>query len=607
MTQFYSTSVNTPRDPGTAATLSLVPGLGQLYNGESRKGILFLDVAFINMALLVVMAFTGTFTKALSDLGQNTHMKLNGGLLTTLQQIQLGTPASIVILSLFAAFVAFSVRDAYEHANKRRRRALYGDSVIDLTEATSGSYIFHISLLLSLAIMAMFFAIPKPAPQQLTEIEFLQQQVIKPPQKTPRHTPHRSEKNAEAHGQKIKVSSNTSTVKPVPSKNSTKSQPSKTSEKTSETSKAQPTPSQQPASSAAPPNPVPILKPPAASQTSSAASAAKPMFLPRPTVPTRTVVPIPNAIPSSFLPKLALNNPVPISPSPAQIAGVNTSMPAPAMAKANAPAALPTLAPVAITAPSSNFATAMPMPGAAKSLMGGPNGLSSPSVHTGPIAGGNNSSSLPSIAPGSGGGPRGFSQQVGGPVSATSTSGTNGIGGPSTGTPSPKVITGRPGSNGVNGTGDKGNSVTPSRSNGSGTRSGPVIVPTSGPAGGISPDTGGGEIDPRKNIDFLRNQKEAIGNPDFTRYMQELQRRIKRAWFPVRSDLSNRVVVMFKIHRSGAASDISIRRSSGIARHDNAALSAVQNAAPFPPLPEFSPESVEIEFTFDYNVFSGGR
>ena len=39
----------TSRDPNLAAGLSIVPGLGQLYNGQIRKGALFLAVSTINV------------------------------------------------------------------------------------------------------------------------------------------------------------------------------------------------------------------------------------------------------------------------------------------------------------------------------------------------------------------------------------------------------------------------------------------------------------------------------------------------------------------------------------------------------------------------------
>jgi arabinogalactan oligomer/maltooligosaccharide transport system permease protein len=43
-----------PRDPNMAALLSIIPGLGQLYNGEKRKGIFFLAATFINLIVFIL-------------------------------------------------------------------------------------------------------------------------------------------------------------------------------------------------------------------------------------------------------------------------------------------------------------------------------------------------------------------------------------------------------------------------------------------------------------------------------------------------------------------------------------------------------------------------
>lgn len=96
-------------------------------------------------------------------------------------------------------------------------------------------------------------------------------------------------------------------------------------------------------------------------------------------------------------------------------------------------------------------------------------------------------------------------------------------------------------------------------------------------------------------------------NVDFGPFMAELQRRIKRAWLPPRGHESDKVQVQFKIHNNGALSDLRVSKSEGIALSDRAALAAVQNAAPFGPLPTGSPGSVDVQFTFDYDVFRGGR
>ncbi len=90
---------------------------------------------------------------------------------------------------------------------------------------------------------------------------------------------------------------------------------------------------------------------------------------------------------------------------------------------------------------------------------------------------------------------------------------------------------------------------------------------------------------------------------DFGPYMNDLQRRIKRAWRPPRGNESKRVIVTFKINKVGELSDLVLKIGSGYEPSDKAALLAVQAAAPFARLPEGAPSIVDIEFTFDYNVF----
>jgi TonB family protein len=92
---------------------------------------------------------------------------------------------------------------------------------------------------------------------------------------------------------------------------------------------------------------------------------------------------------------------------------------------------------------------------------------------------------------------------------------------------------------------------------------------------------------------------------DFGAYMAALERRIKRNWTPPRIPNSKRVVARFVIARDGTLSHLAIANSSGVANVDQAALKAIEMAAPFPPLPAGADETVDIQFTFDYNVFGG--
>ena len=138
-------------------------------------------------------------------------------------------------------------------------------------------------------------------------------------------------------------------------------------------------------------------------------------------------------------------------------------------------------------------------------------------------------------------------------------------------------------------------SLAPSRSGGSGQLARGSGGGSSGNVG--NPGGGGG----RPGIDAIRE-------PDFGPYMRELQRRIKLNWNPPKGNESKRVVLLFKIAKSGRMLSCRVLKSSGLPAADQAALRAVELTAPFRPLPaEFRGQSIDIQFTFDYNVFGANR
>ena len=133
----------------------------------------------------------------------------------------------------------------------------------------------------------------------------------------------------------------------------------------------------------------------------------------------------------------------------------------------------------------------------------------------------------------------------------------------------------------------------------------PSLSPSSGSSGslgrgssgrGSAGNPGGGGGAP--GIDALRE-------PDFGPYMRDLQNRIKMNWDPPKGNESKRVVLMFKIAKDGRLLTCSVSKSSGLPSADQAALNAVKLTAPFRPLPaDFRGQSIDIQFTFDYNVFN---
>ena len=167
--------------------------------------------------------------------------------------------------------------------------------------------------------------------------------------------------------------------------------------------------------------------------------------------------------------------------------------------------------------------------------------------------------------------------------------------GPIGGTSAP---TGAKSGSGSTGTSSSGNayapkpSLSPSAGGGSG-----QLGRTGGSGNAGNPGGGGGA----PGIDALRE-------PDFGPYMRDLQRRIKLNWDPPKGNESKRVVLLFKIAKDGRLLSCRVHKSSGMPSADQAALKAVELTAPFRPLPaEFKGQSIDIQFTFDYNVFNASR
>jgi len=90
--------------------------------------------------------------------------------------------------------------------------------------------------------------------------------------------------------------------------------------------------------------------------------------------------------------------------------------------------------------------------------------------------------------------------------------------------------------------------------------------------------------------------------PDWAKYMANVEKEVKKNWKPVKGDISRRVVILFKIGRDGKLLGAKVTESSGSGPVDNAALAAVKSSVFKSLPPEYKDASVDIDFTFDYNV-----
>ncbi len=161
------------RDPALAGSMSaFLPGAGQIYDGEPRRGLFFLAAGLINYSVLLLLLFARPILRVLKEFGHANNVVLNPELAKVIYHLQFGSAASIVLLVLFVGFAAYAARDAYDKAVLLQRQPIYSDHAIGMPEASSGSYLFHISFLLSCFVLAFFFLIPPPPTEQLTVIEF---------------------------------------------------------------------------------------------------------------------------------------------------------------------------------------------------------------------------------------------------------------------------------------------------------------------------------------------------------------------------------------------------------------------------------------------------
>jgi TonB family protein len=95
---------------------------------------------------------------------------------------------------------------------------------------------------------------------------------------------------------------------------------------------------------------------------------------------------------------------------------------------------------------------------------------------------------------------------------------------------------------------------------------------------------------------------------DYGPYIADLDKEVKSYWNPPHiAKASKRTLLHFKISRFGDFSDVKIESSSGLIPLDDAAIQALEKVGHTKPLPDGSPDSVDVQFHFDYNVHHHGE
>jgi TonB family protein len=94
-----------------------------------------------------------------------------------------------------------------------------------------------------------------------------------------------------------------------------------------------------------------------------------------------------------------------------------------------------------------------------------------------------------------------------------------------------------------------------------------------------------------------------IGFFPYAYYIETLRNKVSTSWYSGLVSPGQRgqflVIVEFKIQRNGRISDLKISQKSGVSSLDLSALRAIENSAPFPPLPGDYPYSY-LPISFDF-------
>ena len=173
-----------PREPKTIAMMSVLPGLGQLYNGEIGKGLMFLLVSLVNAVFVLSVLFSWQVIGWLANLAIAFHMQPDLAQARSLVGASAASPAFYIYLLIVISFICYAMRDAYDHATLKQHGSIYQPFFMGLPEAASGSYFVHFGVLTVGLILAVFFAKPLITHETVTTIELEQ-----PPPPAPKPKP----------------------------------------------------------------------------------------------------------------------------------------------------------------------------------------------------------------------------------------------------------------------------------------------------------------------------------------------------------------------------------------------------------------------------------
>ncbi len=115
--------------------------------------------------------------------------------------------------------------------------------------------------------------------------------------------------------------------------------------------------------------------------------------------------------------------------------------------------------------------------------------------------------------------------------------------------------------------------------------------------------------DQERKVGWLKEQEKipfAISDDNkCAAYLGDMKRRIKRAWLPPSRRDGKAATVTFILGANGKISDLVLKQSSGDDSFDRSAMTSVQIAVPYTPLPIEAPSKINVVVIMDGNDYRG--
>jgi len=139
--------------PATAAVLGIVPGLGQLYNGQFLKAFNYSECAAFNFILLYVLVFKDSIVKHIELCAADAHNAL--ALQYLFWKLEIAPATLPILILLLSMLVLHSVRDSFITAKRRSLRTNSTRSAIELRDVIGFSLIVHKITFLAISVLVL--------------------------------------------------------------------------------------------------------------------------------------------------------------------------------------------------------------------------------------------------------------------------------------------------------------------------------------------------------------------------------------------------------------------------------------------------------------------